>query len=135
MLFGDSLNVIIPRYSSNTYKLFGFFVILPTALLPLRLLSLPSLLSGVSSLLLILVILIDGFVKTTPPGSLLHPAKTSVWPEMKDQNWLGGIGLILAGFGGHAVMPSLARDMKKPQNFDSVINKAFVRATFNTIRP
>jgi hypothetical protein len=42
-------------------------------------------------------------------------------------NWLGGIGLVLAGFGGHAVMPSLARDMKHPERFDKVINKAFVR--------
>lgn len=46
-------------------------------------------------------------------------------------NWLGGIGLVLAGFGGHAVMPSLARDMKHPERFDKVINKAFVRCFFS----
>lgn len=32
-------------------------------------------------------------------------------------------------FGGHAVFPSLARDMKKPQDFNRVCNLAFVVAT------
>jgi hypothetical protein len=32
----------------------------------------------------------------------------------------------LAGFGGHAVVPGLARDMKHPKDFARVINRAFV---------
>jgi len=35
---------------------------------------------------------------------------------------------VLAGFGGHAVVPGLARDMKKPEDFERVINRAFVSA-------
>ena len=54
--------------------------VLPTTLMPLRLLSLPSLLSTIS-FLLILVILIDGFWKTSPPGSILHPEQTSFLPQ------------------------------------------------------
>ncbi|OCF35994.1 hypothetical protein I316_02489 [Kwoniella heveanensis BCC8398] len=129
VLFGDTLNVLYPTISSNAWKIIGFSVILPTALLPLRLLSLPSLLSSVSSLLLVLVLLIDGFVRPTAPGSLRHPMPTSWSPEWQEANWLGGIGLILAGFGGHAVMPSLARDMRRPENFDKIVNKAFAIAT------
>ncbi|WVW80724.1 hypothetical protein I302_102710 [Kwoniella bestiolae CBS 10118] len=129
VLFGDTLNALYPEVSPNYWKLFGFFVILPTALLPLRLLSLPSLLSSVSSLLLVLVLLIDGLIRPTAPGSLRDPMVTSLWPESGNANWLGGIGLILAGFGGHAVMPSLARDMKTPESFDKVVNKAFAIAT------
>jgi hypothetical protein len=34
--------------------------------------------------------------------------------------------LVLAGFGGHAVVPGLARDMKHPGDFERVINRAFV---------
>ena len=34
----------------------------------------------------------------------------------------------MAGFGGHAVVPGLARDMKKPEDFERVINRAFVSA-------
>lgn len=94
--------------------------IVPTTLLPLHLLSLPSLLSTISTILLVIIILLDGFIKTKPPGSLLHPANTSWTPEWKDGNWLGGIGLVLAGFGGHAVVPSLARDMQRPEHFDKV---------------
>jgi vesicular inhibitory amino acid transporter len=94
--------------------------ILPTALMPLRLLSVPSLLSTVSSFLLVAVILIDGLYKVKSPGSLRHPAETSLGPELQGGNWLGGVGLVLAGFGGHAVVPSLARDMRRPQNFAKV---------------
>lgn len=94
--------------------------VVPTTLLPLSILSLPSLLSTLSSLLLVLIILIDGFSKSTSPGSLLHPEPTNFGPEWTHGNWLGGIGLILAGFGGHAVVPGLARDMKHPEHFDRV---------------
>lgn len=92
----------------------------PTTLLPLSVLSLPSLLSTMSCVLLVVFILIDGFVKTSPPGSILHPATTALWPQIANGNWLGGVGLILAGFGGHAVVPSLARDMRHPEHFDRV---------------
>ncbi|OWZ29942.1 solute carrier family 32 (vesicular inhibitory amino acid transporter) [Cryptococcus neoformans c8] len=134
LLFGDTLNVLYPSIPSSVWKLIGFFVIVPTALLPLRLLSLPSLLSSISSLLLIIVLLIDGFLPSPEPssistGSLLHPSPTSLSPEWSRGNWLGGIGLALAGFGGHAVMPSLARDMKQPEKFDRVVNWAFAIAT------
>ena len=104
------------------------YSVLPTTLLPLHLLSLPSLLSTISTFLLVLVILLDGLIKTSAPGSIIHPSPTSFGPELKDANWLGGIGLVLAGFGGHAVVPSLARDMRNPHHFDQVINKAFAIA-------
>ncbi|KAK8850737.1 hypothetical protein IAR55_004657 [Kwoniella newhampshirensis] len=129
VLFGDTLNALYPSVSSNTWKLIGYLLILPTALLPLRLLSLPSLLSFVSSLLLIVVLLVDGFIRPVAPGSIRHPMDTHWGPELQGANWLGAIGLVLAGFGGHAVMPSLARDMKTPQHFDKIINQAFVIAT------
>ncbi|ORY26805.1 transmembrane amino acid transporter protein-domain-containing protein [Naematelia encephala] len=129
VLFGDSLEAIHPQISSNMYKIIGFFIILPTALMPLRLLSLPSLLSSVSSLLLVIVILVDGFLKSSPPGSIRHPASTSLGPEWTGANWLGGIGLILAGFGGHACMPNLVKDMRNPEHFDGIIDIAFVTAT------
>jgi hypothetical protein len=99
--------------------------ILPTTLLPLHLLSLPSLLSTLSSLLLIAILLLDGILAKT----LTHPATTNIGPEWKNGNWLGGVGLVLAGFGGHAVVPGLARDMKHPGDFERVINRAFVSHT------
>ncbi|TYJ51512.1 hypothetical protein B9479_007908 [Cryptococcus floricola] len=129
VLFGDTLNVLFPHIPANTWKLIGFFIVAPTALLPLHILSLPSLLSSLSSLLLILVLLIDGLLSPSSPGSLLHPMPTSFTPELTGGNWLGGVGLVLAGFGGHAVMPSLARDMRRPEMFEGVVDKAFAIAT------
>ncbi|WVQ77614.1 hypothetical protein IAR50_007302 [Cryptococcus sp. DSM 104548] len=129
VLFGDTLNVLFPHIPANTWKLIGFLIVAPTALLPLHILSLPSLLSSISSLLLIIVLLIDGLLSPSAPGSLLHPMPTSFTPELTGGNWLGGIGLILAGFGGHAVMPSLARDMRRPEKFEGVVDKAFAIAT------
>ncbi len=79
-------------------------------------------------MLLVVVILVNGFIRKEAPGSILHPAKTNLWPETEHANWLGGIGLVLAGFGGHAVVPSLARDMHNPENFDLVIDWAFIIA-------
>lgn len=147
VLFGDTLSVIFPSISSNTFKAIGFLMyvpfpslvpiptshipsfhqtltlsVLPTTLLPLHLLSLPSLLSTLSSLLLIIVLILDGSLA----GQILHPQPTNLGPEWHNANWLGGVGLVLAGFGGHAVVPGLARDMKHPECFDRVINRAFV---------
>lgn len=82
-----------------------------------------------STLCLTVVILIDGFSKTTAPGSLLEPAQT----HFLFANWknLGmAFGLFMAGFGAHAAMPSLAADMEDPSRFDEVMNYAF---TFTTV--
>ena len=96
------------------------FSVAPTTFLPLSLLSLPSLLSSVSTLLLLFIVVADGLWKTTAPGSIRDPQVTSWSPDFHGGNVLGGLGLMLAGFGGHSVMPSLARDMKHPLHFDKV---------------
>jgi vesicular inhibitory amino acid transporter len=106
--------------SPDTYKLIGFFIVAPTTLLPLHLLSIPSIMSLVSSTVVILILLIDGFTKKTAPGSLVDPVHTSLGPDMTHANVLGGLGLLIAGFGGHAIIPSLAIDMKDPRKFNKV---------------
>ncbi|KAJ6502783.1 transmembrane amino acid transporter protein-domain-containing protein [Mycena vitilis] len=127
-LYGDSLNALIPQYSSNTYKLWGLFVLLPTVFLPLSLLSYTSILGIISTIFLVIVILFDGLSKNEPPGSLWSPAKTSL--GIGSYNHLGiAFGLFMAGFSGHAVIPSLARDMVDPSRFDTMINIAFAVAT------
>lgn len=126
VLFGDSMEIVIPRLSSDTYKLIGFFLILPTVFMPLRMLSIPSVMSTLATVVLVGIVVFDGFWKTKAPGSILDPAPTRMGPEMYQLNWLGSIGLVLAGFGGHAVIPSVARDMKKPESCDRIFNIAFV---------
>ncbi|KAL7420911.1 hypothetical protein Q5752_004865 [Cryptotrichosporon argae] len=129
VLFGDTLNALFPTVSSTTFKLVGFFFMVPTTLLPLRLLSLPSLLSTIASFFLVTIVLLDGILKPVAPGSLRDPMPTNWAPELAGANWLGALGIILAGFGGHAVIPTLARDMRNPNSFPTVINKAFAIAT------
>ncbi|CAK5263706.1 unnamed protein product [Mycena citricolor] len=104
-LYADSLNSLIPRYSSNTYKLWGVFLVL-----------------------LVIVVFLDGVTKAEAPGSLWEPADTSF--GIDNYSRLGvAFGLFMAGFSGHAVIPSLARDMMDPSEFDKMINWAFLVAT------
>lgn len=64
--------------------------------LPLSLLSYTSILGILSSIILVIVIFIDGFSKKEAPGSLLDPAPTGA--GVKDLNKLGiAFGLFMAG--------------------------------------
>ncbi|KAJ7156133.1 transmembrane amino acid transporter protein-domain-containing protein, partial [Mycena filopes] len=127
-LYADSLHSLIPRYSSDMYKLWGILILIPTVFLPLSLLSYTSILGILSTILVVLVILIDGVSKTEAPGSLWDPAETSL--GIDSYNHLGiAFGLFMAGFSGHAVIPSLARDMVDPSEFSKMIDWAFIVAT------
>ncbi|EJD04149.1 uncharacterized protein FOMMEDRAFT_82137 [Fomitiporia mediterranea MF3/22] len=127
-LFGDSLHSILPIYSSGTYKIMGLAVLIPSVFCPLSLLSYASILGILSTLLIIGTVFIDGLSKSEAPGSLWDPAPTNLgiagWGELGV-----AFGLFMAGFSGHAVLPSLAKDMANPKEFDEMINLAFIAAT------
>ncbi|KZT06885.1 uncharacterized protein LAESUDRAFT_743205 [Laetiporus sulphureus 93-53] len=127
-LYADSLYAVLPACSSDTYKLVGLFVLTPTMLLPLSLLSYTSILGILSTILIIAVILIDGLSKRDSPGSIWSPAETTLGVRSVGQLGLS-YGLFMAGFSGHAVIPSLVRDMVDPTQFDSMITHAFTVAT------
>lgn len=55
--------------------------LLPTTYLPLRVLSLTSLLGIMSSVVLLAVLISDGVIKKTAPGSMWVPMPTSVVPR------------------------------------------------------
>ncbi|SCV70229.1 BQ2448_1623 [Microbotryum intermedium] len=125
-LFADSMESLYPALSSQAYKVMFFFIILPTTFLPLRFLSLTSLLGIISSFTLLLVLVTDGALKAYRPGSLRDPMPTAASPR-----WMRlplSFGLLMSGFAGHAVIPSLYRDMKNPNQFNSMINIAYVIA-------
>ncbi|RXW18225.1 hypothetical protein EST38_g7607 [Candolleomyces aberdarensis] len=123
-LYGDSIHTILPYASADTYKVCVLVVLIPTVFLPLSLISYTSILGILSSITLVIVIFVDGFSKKEAPGSLFDPAPTDA--GVKDLNKLGiAFGLFMAGFSGHPVIPSLARDMIDPSQFDNMINWAF----------
>ncbi|KAH7104212.1 transmembrane amino acid transporter protein-domain-containing protein [Auriculariales sp. MPI-PUGE-AT-0066] len=128
-IFADSFHELVPLYSSDQYKLIGCLILLPTVFLPLSFLSYASLLGVVSTIFIICVLLYDGVTKYEAPGSLWQPAETSLAPASSIKFALA-FGLFMAGFSGHAVVPSLALDMEEPERFDDMINNAFVLATF-----
>ncbi|CAL1696014.1 unnamed protein product [Somion occarium] len=128
-LFADSLYSVAPTYSSNVYKIFGLFIFIPTMLLPLSILSYASIIGILSTLLIVVVMFIDGLSKKDAPGSLWNPADTSLGIEGVGALGLS-FGLFMAGFSGHAVIPSLVRDMMDPSQFDKMLDYAFLAATF-----
>ncbi|KAG8856309.1 hypothetical protein FRB96_006460 [Tulasnella sp. 330] len=129
VLFADSLHAVLPLYSADTYKIIGLFIIIPTSFLPLRTLSFASILGVLSTFTLIVVLLGDGLGKKTAPGSLWESADTDWFPPTPLVTVPISFGLFMAGFSGHAVVPSIVRDMQDPRQYKSMINWAFLIAT------
>ncbi|KAF8316164.1 hypothetical protein DL93DRAFT_2056652 [Clavulina sp. PMI_390] len=124
VLFSDSLNAVAPQYSTTTYKLLSLVILIPMAFLPLKLISYTSLLSVISTVFIGVVLIVNGLGKTEAPGSLWEWEQTEWAP--KSLTGLGlSFGIFMAGFAGHAVIPSIAADMQHPEDFDTMINYAF----------
>lgn len=129
ILFADNLHAIFPDGpGANTYKVACFAVVLPTIFLPLKLLSPVSVVGILSALTLVVVVLVDGVLKPSAPGSLWDPdSSATLYP-----GW-GRIplsfGLIMSGFSSHPVIPSLARDMQQPILFPQMLDRAYIAAT------
>ena len=96
VLFADSVHAVLPHFSSNTYKILGLAILIPSAFLPLHIISYTSLLSIFATLFIGVVVFVDGFSKADAPGSLWNPSGTDVWPV--DAQGLGlSFGLFMAG--------------------------------------
>jgi vesicular inhibitory amino acid transporter len=100
--------------------------ILPTIMLPISFLAYTSVIGILSSLLIVFVLFYDGLTKLQAPGSLFDPSTTELFVPIEFQKTGLAFGLFMAGFSGHAVVPSLARDMAEPAQFKTMIKWAFV---------
>ncbi|ORY78570.1 transmembrane amino acid transporter protein-domain-containing protein [Protomyces lactucae-debilis] len=123
ILFGDNFNAVVPQVSSLLFKIICFIILLPAALLPLRILSYTSAIGILSTLILIGVIFFDGLYKTKHPGSLRDPMPTEVLPG---PSWPLAIGLLMSGFGGHGIMPQIYRDMQNRRDFPKAVIIAYL---------
>ncbi|EJD33904.1 hypothetical protein AURDEDRAFT_177034 [Auricularia subglabra TFB-10046 SS5] len=110
------------------------YSLLPTVFFPLSLLSYASLVGVTSTLFIILVVLYDAASQPTARGSLWEPAPTQPGAQSPLKLTLV-FGLFMVGFSGHAVIPTLALDMDQPEEFDKVMNIAFVRPRITHVRP
>ncbi|OQE18488.1 hypothetical protein PENFLA_c021G03257 [Penicillium flavigenum] len=116
VLFADSLYALVPGLSILQWKIVCGVVLLPLNFLPLRFLSITSILGIISCTSIVVLICIDGFIKPDAPGSLRQPANTFLFPE----NWATvplSFGLIMSPWGGHGVFPNIYRDMRHPQKY------------------
>ncbi|KAF7731383.1 hypothetical protein EC973_000191 [Apophysomyces ossiformis] len=124
VLLSDGIDSLFPGHSPLSLRIISFLILTPTVFLPVRHLSYTSLLGIFSVLSVLFVIIVDGFSKPNSPGSLLEPADTTVWPS----NWSSlplSFGLIMAGFAGHGVFPTIYRDMQHPKKYESVVNWSY----------
>jgi amino acid permease len=127
IILSDSLVAIYPSLEPHPYLVKGiaWVVLTPTTWLALRWLAYGSVLGVISTTLLVVVVVWDGLSKFEAPGSLwqwaddIHawPTDWSVFPI--------SFGLLMAGFAGHTVFPSIYRDMDQPNNLSSMANVSY----------
>jgi vesicular inhibitory amino acid transporter len=120
VLFADSLNALFPQFSRLQYKLLAFLILTPPCFLPLRVLSVSSIMGIMSTFGLVLIVLFDGLWKQEGPGSLIHPMETWILPR----NWMAvplSVGIFMSPWGGHAVFPNIYRDMRHPHKYEKCL--------------
>ncbi|ODQ75218.1 hypothetical protein LIPSTDRAFT_46126, partial [Lipomyces starkeyi NRRL Y-11557] len=126
VLFADSINTLLPDLlSKNALKIIAFFLLTPLSFLPLSVLSFTSILGIISTFGVVLIVFIDGLLKTTQPGSLWHPMPSSILPT----NWKAvplSLGLLMAPWCGHSVFPNVYRDMRHPYKFKRCLNISYI---------
>ncbi|OAX77244.1 hypothetical protein ACJ72_08460, partial [Emergomyces africanus] len=116
VLFADSIDALVPGLGAFRWKLICGAILIPMNFVPLRLLSLSSILGILCCTSIVLIIFVDGILKTESPGSLRDPAQTSLLPE----NWSAvplSFGLIMSPWGGHSVFPNIYKDMRHPHKY------------------
>lgn len=97
ILFSDTLEALLPQYTSNQWKVFGLVVIIPTMFLPLHLLSYSSFLGILSTWALVVILIFTGIVTPTTPGSIRDPAPTDLWPAHGWVKFATVFGLMIGG--------------------------------------
>lgn len=129
VLFADTLDLLLPGYGVNQWKILCAIILLPLQFLPMQMLSFTSVIGIVSCFSIVAILFIDGFTKPNTPGSLREPAPTYLFPN----NWLTlplSFGLLMSPWGGHSVFPNIYRDMRHPYKFPKAIKVTFTFTYF-----
>ncbi|KAL8751890.1 MAG: hypothetical protein Q9184_005911 [Pyrenodesmia sp. 2 TL-2023] len=125
VLFADSLNALLPGLGVVEWKVVCGIIILPLNFVPLRYLSITSVFGVLCSMGIVALVLIDGLMKEHSPGSLREPVPTYLFPHHWSTLPLS-FGLFMAPWGGHAVFPSIYRDMRHPHKFRKSLFITFI---------
>ncbi|KAI9847822.1 MAG: hypothetical protein M1837_001715 [Sclerophora amabilis] len=125
LLFGDSLNNLIPGLGLVEWKIVCGLILIPMGFLPLRTLSMSSALGLFCCFGIIAIVLADGLIKPHTPGSLRQPAQTHFFPS----NWKAlplSFGLLMSPWGGHGVFPTIYRDMRHPHKYQKAVTITYL---------
>ncbi|KAI8369827.1 transmembrane amino acid transporter protein-domain-containing protein [Choanephora cucurbitarum] len=123
VLLGDGLQSLFPHLSLVQTRMISLVVLLPTVFLPIKKLAYTSLVGIVACICLVMIVLYDGLSKSEKPGSILDPMETEFFPAHPSPL---SFGLIMSGFAGHAVFPSIYRDMDNPKQYNRMVNVTYV---------
>lgn len=124
VLFGDSFHSLIPSVTATQFKILGFFIFFLTSFIPLSILSISSIIGILATTSVVVVVIVDGFIKQTAPGSLLQPAMTNLWPSHWGELPLA-IGLMMSPWSAHSVFCNVYRDMRHPYRFKSAMSTSY----------
>jgi solute carrier family 32 (vesicular inhibitory amino acid transporter) len=125
ILFGDSMNSLIPSISVNAFKCIVSLGLIPLNFVSFKYLSITSILGIVCCLGIITIVIADGLLKPISPGSLRQVAVTYAFP----QNWKTvplSLGLFMAPWGGHSVFPAIYKDMRHPQKYSTALLYTYI---------
>ncbi|KAK8056581.1 Transmembrane amino acid transporter [Apiospora rasikravindrae] len=125
VLFAESLDLLLPATLTVTqWKIVCTIILVPLQFAPLRVLSFTSFVGIVCVFSIAVIVIVDGLLKPTTPGSLIQPAITYLFPE----NWLTlplSFGLLMSPWGGHSVFPNIYRDMRHPYRYKEAVTITF----------
>lgn len=124
VLFADSLDALVPGWGLIEWKLLCGLILIPLCFVPLRYLSVTSVLGIISCIGIVILIFVDGALKAHSPGSLRDPALTSLFPQRWSTLPLS-FGLLMSPWGGHSVFPNIYRDMRHPLKYTRAINYTY----------
>jgi vesicular inhibitory amino acid transporter len=126
VLFSDSMGLLFPELMAPVqWKVLCTTILLPLHFLPLRLLSVTSVIGIFSCLGIVTIVVLDGLIKPTTPGSLIEPASTYLLPKRWSTLPLS-FGLLLSPWGGHSVFPNIYRDMRHPYKYKRALKITYV---------
>ncbi|KAI8976766.1 transmembrane amino acid transporter protein-domain-containing protein [Pilobolus umbonatus] len=124
VLLGDGLQSLFPHLTLEWTRLISALILSPTLFLSVRKLAYTSLIGIIGCICLVIIVLCDGFSKTTHPGSLIDHMPTEWYPS-DIRNLPLAFGLIMSGFAGHAIFPSIYRDMENPKKYNRVVDLTY----------
>jgi len=123
VVFADNVHALNLHHTITFYAVIAVLVVVPTTWFrDLSYLSFVSFIGVLSACVLAIVVLYSGLSTTAGVGSLHQTQATSA---VHIANVPYTLGVWMAGFAGHAVVPQLYCSMAKPEKFGLVLNASY----------